>query len=203
MKGEATDAKDADIHNYPWPVLSAKEWNNKRHVANSTLRRVMAGWEEYFDKETSEFFYVNIDTVKKEDAVLLIQRNYKQRHSQPIPDRWESQAYSWKKPPEVARAERDRQGWAVLRRRSTIERHVMDVTELEWTQFADTVTGERFYFCARTGDSQWDTPNLPDQALAQKKKNSQSEVRSGCEERSDGAPRKPRQRDVRSSPKTF
>jgi len=84
----------------------------------------MDEWEEYVDTETREVFYVNTDIVKKEDAVLLIQRHYKQRYSRPIPIRWESQAYTFIKPPKVAKMERERQGWAVLRRRSNIERKV-------------------------------------------------------------------------------
>lgn len=135
LKGDSTfEESDASIATYPWPAMSASEWNNLRHIANSTYRRVMAGWEEYSDKDTNEVFYVHLDTVKREDAALLIQRNYKQRYCRPIPERWESQAYSWEKPSVVAKCERERQGWAVLRRRSTVERKVMDIHDMEWEE---------------------------------------------------------------------
>jgi hypothetical protein len=73
MKGERPGSadnpdgpKDADVMFYPWPALSAAEWNDKRHIANSTLRRTLGHWEEYQDKDTNEVFYVDTDMVKKE-----------------------------------------------------------------------------------------------------------------------------------------
>ena len=67
-----------------------------------------------------------------QDAVLLLQRLLRSRYFLPLPPRWETTAFQFLKPPSVAVAERERQGWAVLRRRSRVERRVVDVDKLEW-----------------------------------------------------------------------
>jgi hypothetical protein len=57
---------------------------------------------------------------------------------------------------------------------------VTDVKGLEWEQYADAgVTGERYFFCEKTGDSRWDQPKLPDYKLAEKRKNAQAELKIG------------------------
>ena len=65
--------KDADVLFYPWPALSAAEWNDKRHVANSTLRRTLGHWEEYQDKDTNEIFFVDTDVVKFAGVYLYLE----------------------------------------------------------------------------------------------------------------------------------
>lgn len=41
------------------------------------------------------------------------------------------------------------------------------------------VTGERFFFCEKSGDSLWEPPQLPDYKLAEKRKNAQAELKVG------------------------
>jgi len=129
--------------------------------------------------ETHEVFFCNIQKFKEEDALLLLQRHFRARYFFPIPDRWESNAFQFSKPAEVAKAERERQGWAVLRRRSKSERKLTDVKGLEWEQFADTVTGEIYFHCEKTGDSQWVGPKVPDMAMAQARRNAQATLKVG------------------------
>ena len=179
QEGKEVTEKDADVLFYPWPAMSSAEWNLKRHPANSAVKRILAGYEEYVDRETSEMFYLSIEMQKKEDAILLLQRFAKQRYFFSIPERWETQAYEWQKPPAVAKAERERQGWAVLRRRSTIERLVKDAKDLEWHQYADGITGERYFYCEKTGDSQWEPPDIPNHKLLEKRKNAQKDLKEG------------------------
>ncbi|GMI49443.1 hypothetical protein ScalyP_jg417 [Parmales sp. scaly parma] len=66
LAGKPVGEVDAVELLYPWPAHSAREWNEKINPAFATLRRTLAGWEEYLDVETNETFYCNVEKFKQE-----------------------------------------------------------------------------------------------------------------------------------------
>jgi len=68
-------------------------------------------------------------------------------------------------PEPVKEQERQRTGWALLRRRGKLLREVTDIDRRVWEEYMDPVCGEMFYYLAHSGFSQWQRPKIPHQSI--------------------------------------
>ena len=151
--------RDQGGANVDWPTLTGPEWDDLA-ANHARLLRYMDDWEEYEHVRTQSRFWRDTWTAQQEAAIRRMQRVYRQRHFRTPPRCWYSQAYFWTKPQAVTELERDRNGWAVLRRRSDVLRECKDVDGRRWEEFLDPVSGELFYHLPFSGFSQWLRPNL-------------------------------------------
>lgn len=144
-----------------WPELSGAEWDDLV-LKHSRLLRYLSEWEEYEHVRTRTRFWRNTVVSEEEAGILRVQRVFRQRFFKRPPRRWNSRAFHWKKPDCVAVLERERNGWALLRRRATLLRECLDSEDRVWHEYLDAVSGEIFYFLPDLGHSQWEKPVLPD-----------------------------------------
>ena len=105
--------------------------------------------------------------MEQETAVRKLQLLFRQYWFIKIPPsgEWRSKAYSWDMPEAVRRQERQRTGWALLRRRGKLLREVTDTDRRVWQEYMDPVCGEMFYYLAHSGFSQWSRPKIPHQSI--------------------------------------
>lgn len=84
------------------------------------------------------------DVNEEEEAARVFQVLLRQKKNCPISPFWESHAFTFDQPPEVAAYLMERAGWAALRRRSTVRRIVEDDKGRAWVEQQDSVrTGEK------------------------------------------------------------
>jgi len=79
--------------------------------------------------------YVN----EEEEAARAFQILLRQKKNRPIMPFWESLAFTFDQPPEVAAYLMERAGWAALRRRSAVRRTVEDDNGRAWVEQQDSV----------------------------------------------------------------
>lgn len=79
------------------------------------------------------------DVNEEEEAARVFQVLLRQKKNCPISPFWESHAFTFDQPPEVAAYLTERAGWAALRRRSTVRRTVEDDQGRAWVEQQDSV----------------------------------------------------------------
>jgi hypothetical protein len=149
-----------------WPPLSGEDWG-RLVEDDSRLLRYLGDWEEFEHRKTQCRFWRDTILVEQETAVRKLQLLFRQYWfiKIPPPGEWRSKAYSWDMPEAVRQQERQRTGWALLRRRGKLLREVTDVDRRVWQEYMDPVCGEMFYYLAHSGFSQWSRPKIPHQSI--------------------------------------
>ena len=149
-----------------WPPLSGEDWG-RLVEDDSRLLRYLGDWEEFEHRKTQCRFWRDTILVEQETAVRKLQLLFRQYWFIKIPpsSEWRSRAYSWDMPEPVKEQERQRTGWALLRRRGKLLREVTDVDRRVWQEYMDPVCGEMFYYLAHSGFSQWTRPKIPHQSI--------------------------------------
>ena len=99
-------------------------------------------WDEHEDPETSCRFWVHAPTAESEASALMFQGLFRAKYAKQGPPRWESASCTFTMPPAVVALERERDGWALLRRRASLLRTVVDVHEHKWEEWIDSRSGE-------------------------------------------------------------
>jgi len=153
--------RDLGAANAPWPILTGPEWDDLA-ANHARLLRYLGDWEEYEHVRTLSRFWRDTFVAEQEAAVRRFQRLYRQRFFRSAPRFWFSQAYFWTKPAAVASLERDRNGWALLRRRAQLMRSCRDLQGRTWEEYLDSISGELFYYLSFSGYCQWERPQLAD-----------------------------------------
>ena len=149
-----------------WPPLTGEDWG-RLVEDDSRLLRYLGDWEEFEHRKTQCRFWRDTILVEQETAVRKLQLLFRQYWfiKIPPPGEWRSRAYSWDMPEAVQDQERQRTGWALLRRRGKLLREVTDVDRRVWQEYMDPVCGEMFYYLAHSGFSQWTRPKIPHQSI--------------------------------------
>ena len=142
-----------------YPFMTGDEWN--AYAARAKFLRSLGAFDEMEDKETSARFWVRWQLQEDELAALKFQRTYRAKYGRHAPPDWTSVAFSYEIPDEIMELQRERSGWALLRRRATLLRTVTDTKQRVWGEYIDSRSGEMFYFLPDKGVSQWDKPDMP------------------------------------------
>ena len=134
---------------------------------DSRLLRYLGDWEEFEHRKTQCRFWRDTILVEQETAVRKLQLLFRQYWfiKIPPPGEWRSKAYTFTMPEPVKEQERQRTGWALLRRRGKLLREVTDIDRRVWEEYMDPVCGEMFYYLAHSGFSQWQRPKIPHQSI--------------------------------------
>jgi hypothetical protein len=149
-----------------WPPLTGEDWG-RLVEDDSRLLRYLGDWEEFEHRKTQCRFWRDTILVEQETAVRKLQLLFRQYWfiKIPPPGEWRSKAYTFTMPEPVKEQERQRTGWALLRRRGKLLREVTDIDRRVWEEYMDPVCGEMFYYLAHSGFSQWQRPKIPHQSI--------------------------------------
>ena len=123
-----------------WPPLSGEDWG-RLVEDDSRLLRYLGDWEEFEHRRTQCRFWRDTILVEQETAVRKLQLLFRQFWfiKIPPPGEWRSKAYTFTMPEPVKEQERQRTGWALLRRRGKLLREVTDVDRRVWEEYMDPV----------------------------------------------------------------
>ena len=123
-----------------WPPLSGEDWG-RLVEDDSRLLRYLGDWEEFEHRRTQCRFWRDTILVEQETAVRKLQLLFRQYWfiKIPPPGEWRSKAYTFVMPDAVQDQERQRTGWALLRRRGKLLREVTDTDRRVWEEFMDPV----------------------------------------------------------------
>ena len=148
-----------------WPPLSGEDWG-RLVKEDSRVLRYLGDWEEFEHTHTQCRFWRDTVQEEREVAVRKLQLMFRQYWFIPAPpsSEWRSTAYTFTMPSDVEDQERQRTGWALLRRRGKLLREVTDEDRRVWQEYMDPVCGEMFYYLAHSGFSQWPRPKIPHQS---------------------------------------
>jgi ankyrin repeat protein len=141
--------------------LTAREWACMLRPERSTFLANHCGYDIYESRYFCKIFYVDKAIFEEEDAILLIQRNFRQREKIAIPAQWITSAFSYTKPEKIALSEKLTRGWEFLRKRSERGKMYTDWDGQMWTEYIDQVTGFNFFYCSQSNSFQWDPPIIP------------------------------------------
>lgn len=140
--------------------LSGEDW---RHLLLSCQkRRMFENFEELEDGSSGIILYRHLDTHQEEDAALMLQKIWRQKKGLARPAAWTSFAYTFEPPEEVIAEEKTLAAWALLRRRSTVNKEVTDIAGSTWNELVDSESAEYFYWYEPENLYQWDKPRISD-----------------------------------------
>eukprot|EP01041_Mallomonas_annulata_P002379 gene2379-4623_t len=139
--------------------LSGGDWL-KMHLC-SQRRRLFQNWEELEDKVSGLIFYMDEELLNQEAAAVTIQIFWRQKRAYPRPKGWISNAFTFDLPLDALEEQRELAAWALIRRRSTLNKTVKDVDGIEWQELVDGDTAEHFYWFEEENVYQWEPPQIP------------------------------------------